>query len=130
MTERSKEKHINVVGIGLAKHSFHLFAVDASGQQVVSKKLSRGRLGAFVANLPPCTVAMEACGSAHRSLQATKVLRLSDRLCRSGGRPDLLLASRPPLRPRADAGPDPSSSEDRAAAGPLGPTFDPSADGP
>jgi transposase len=32
---------------------------------VLSKKLTRGRLSTFVANLPACTVAMKACGSAH-----------------------------------------------------------------
>jgi transposase len=32
---------------------------------VISKKLSRGKLSAFMVNLPPCLVAMEACGSAH-----------------------------------------------------------------
>ena len=31
----------------------------------VSKKLTRARLSPFMANLPACTVAMEACGSAH-----------------------------------------------------------------
>jgi transposase len=39
--------------------------VDAEGTPVFSKKLSRARFSPFVANLPACTVAMEACGSAH-----------------------------------------------------------------
>jgi transposase len=65
MTERSKERQITVVGIDLAKHSFHLYGVDVHGRQIFSKKLSRSRLSAFLANLPPCMVAMEACGSAH-----------------------------------------------------------------
>ncbi|MBK5966334.1 IS110 family transposase, partial [Thiocystis minor] len=33
--------------------------------QVLSKKVNRGTLSAFMANRPPCLVAMEACGSAH-----------------------------------------------------------------
>ncbi len=65
MKEVSKERQISVVGIDLAKRSFHLYAVDAGGQPLLSKKLTRARLSAFVANLPPCRVAMEACGSAH-----------------------------------------------------------------
>jgi transposase len=65
MKEVSKERQISVVGIDLAKRSFHLYAVDAGGQPLLSKKLTRARLGAYVANLSPCTVAMEACGSAH-----------------------------------------------------------------
>ena len=32
---------------------------------MLSKKLSRTRLRRFMANPPPCLVAMEACGSAH-----------------------------------------------------------------
>ena len=65
MREHSKEAVIKVLGIDLAKRSFHLFGVDGDGRQVLSKKLTRARLSEFVANLPPCTVAMEACGSAH-----------------------------------------------------------------
>ncbi len=65
MSEHSKEAVIKVLGIDLAKRSFHLHGVDGDGRQVLSKKLTRARLSEFVANLPPCTVAMEACGSAH-----------------------------------------------------------------
>ena len=65
MSEHSKEAVIKVLGIDLAKRSFHLYGVDGDGRQVLSKKLTRARLGEFVANQPPCTVAMEACGSAH-----------------------------------------------------------------
>ena len=39
--------------------------VDERGQWVISRTLSRTRLSAFMANLPACRVAMEACGSAH-----------------------------------------------------------------
>ena len=65
MKEHSKETVIKVLSIDLAKRSFHLYGVDEDGQQVLSKKLGRVRLSEFVANLLPCTVAMEACGSAH-----------------------------------------------------------------
>ena len=40
-------------------------AVDAKGEIVVARKLTRGRLVAFFAGLPSCVVAMEACSSAH-----------------------------------------------------------------
>ncbi|WP_295443481.1 IS110 family transposase [uncultured Thiodictyon sp.] len=65
MSEHSKSAVATVVGIDLAKRSFHVYGADARGQPVFSKKLTRARLGPFIANLPPCTVAMEACGSAH-----------------------------------------------------------------
>jgi transposase len=64
MSERSKEQVVTV-GVDLAKRSFHVQGVDAGGNPVLSQKLSRARLCQFMANLPPCTVAMEACGSAH-----------------------------------------------------------------
>jgi transposase len=65
MKELSKEKVIKFVGIDLAKRSFHLYAVDGEGRAVLSRKLTRSRLSAVVAQLPACTIAMEACGSAH-----------------------------------------------------------------
>jgi transposase len=65
MTELSKETEIKFVGIDLAKRSFHLYAVDGEGRAVLSRKLTRARLSAVVAQLPACTIAMEACGSAH-----------------------------------------------------------------
>ena len=65
MKELSKESVIKFVGIDLAKRSFHLYAVDGEGREVLSRKLTRGRLSAVVAQLPACMIAMEACGSAH-----------------------------------------------------------------
>ena len=53
------------VGLDLAKKVFQVHAVDAKGEIVVVRKLTRGRLVAFFAELPPCVVAMEACSSAH-----------------------------------------------------------------
>lgn len=65
MKELSKERVIRFVGIDLAKRSFHLYAVDGEGREVLSRKLTRARLSTVVAQLPACTIAMEACGSAH-----------------------------------------------------------------
>jgi transposase len=53
------------VGLDLAKNAFQVHAVDARGEVVAARKLSRGRLIAFFSELPPCVVAMEACSSAH-----------------------------------------------------------------
>jgi transposase len=61
----SNERVVKVVGIDLAKRSFHVYGVDERGQRVISKTFTRTRLCEFMANLPACTVAMEACGSAH-----------------------------------------------------------------
>ena len=56
---------VSTVGLDLAKHIFQLHGADSAGAVVFHKKLRRGQLLAFLATLPPCTVAMEACASAH-----------------------------------------------------------------
>jgi transposase len=56
---------VSIVGIDLAKNVFRLHGCDAQGRAVLRKQLMRGQLRAFVAQLPVCTVAMEACASAH-----------------------------------------------------------------
>ena len=53
------------VGIDLAKRVFQVHAVDAGGEIVVARKLTRSRFVAFFSELPRCVVAMEACSSAH-----------------------------------------------------------------
>ena len=52
------------VGLDLAKRVFQVHAVEAKGEIVVARKLTRSQLIPFFAELPPCVVAMEACSSA------------------------------------------------------------------
>ena len=64
---------ITSVGIDLAKNVFQLHAVDERGKTVLRRQLRRDQMAAFFANLPPCLIGMEACGSAHhwaRTLQS------------------------------------------------------------
>ena len=61
----SENREAKVMGIDLAKSSFHVHGMDASGRKVVGKKLSRQKLKEYLVNLPQCTVAMEACAGAH-----------------------------------------------------------------
>ncbi|RCV93081.1 IS110 family transposase, partial [Vreelandella rituensis] len=56
---------ISIVGIDLAKHVFQLHAVDVRGHKIFSKLVQRDQLRMVLSQLPPCRVAMEACGSAH-----------------------------------------------------------------
>ena len=56
---------ISMIGLDLAKNVFQLHGVDASGKVVLRRQLRRGAVEKFFAQLPPCTVGMEACGSAH-----------------------------------------------------------------
>lgn len=56
---------IKLVGIDLAKNVFQVHGVDGRGVARVRKRLSRAKLLSFLAQLPACTVAMEACAGAH-----------------------------------------------------------------
>ena len=56
--------NVTLLGIDLAKDVFQLHGVDKKGNSVLRKTLSRDKLLVFIANLPPCRIVMEACGSA------------------------------------------------------------------
>ena len=56
---------ITLVGIDLAKNVFQLCATDGSGRIVKERRLRRAGLLSELSALPPCVVAMEACGGAH-----------------------------------------------------------------
>ena len=56
---------ITTVGLDLAKNVFQVHGADACGRGVLRKKLRRDQVLAFFGQLPPCVVAMEACGGAH-----------------------------------------------------------------
>lgn len=58
-------KDVAIVGIDLAKNVFQLHGATAAGEVLFRRKLTRARFMAFVASLPPCIVAMEACAGAH-----------------------------------------------------------------
>ena len=56
---------ITTIGLDLAKNVFHLVGCDSNGKEVKRKMLTRGKLVAYMANLPPCLIGMEACSGAH-----------------------------------------------------------------
>jgi hypothetical protein len=56
---------IATVGLDTSKSWFQLHCVDENGELVLRRKLSRGKILSFFANLPRCVVGLEACGSAH-----------------------------------------------------------------
>ncbi|MFG6562019.1 IS110 family transposase [Sulfitobacter sp. 1A13421] len=56
---------VTIVGLDLAKRVFQVHGATADGGIAIRKKLSRGQVLAFFADLPPCVVAMEACATAH-----------------------------------------------------------------
>jgi len=53
------------IGLDIAKSSFQIHGVDAHGRVVLRKQLSRSKVLAYFAQLPPCLVGLEACGGAH-----------------------------------------------------------------
>jgi transposase len=57
--------NITTIGIDLAKNVFQVHGVNERGQAVLKKQLKRSQVMAFFANLPPCLIGIEACGSAH-----------------------------------------------------------------
>ena len=56
---------LSVVGIDLAKSIFHLVGMDERGKIILRKRLARGEVMPFMAQLPRVLVGMEACGGAH-----------------------------------------------------------------
>jgi transposase len=56
---------IITVGLDLAKNVFQAHGADGAGRAVLRKKLRRMQVLEFFSQLPPCVVAMEACGGAH-----------------------------------------------------------------
>jgi transposase len=56
---------ITTIGIDLAKEVFQVHGVDGRGKAVLRRQLKRKDMAKFFANLEPCLIGMEACGSAH-----------------------------------------------------------------
>jgi transposase len=71
---------ITTIGIDLAKNVFQVHGMNAHGKTVVRKRLSREKFLTFFANLPPCLVAMEACGSSNFWARRLKALGHDARL--------------------------------------------------
>ena len=57
---------IITIGIDLAKNIFAVHGVNESGHaELVKPKVSRDQLLPLIANIPPCTIGLEACSGAH-----------------------------------------------------------------
>jgi transposase len=56
---------ITTIGIDLAKEVFQIHGVDDHGKTVLRKQLRQNKMTNFFANLEPCLIGMEACGSSH-----------------------------------------------------------------
>ena len=58
-------QHVTRIGIDLAKQVFQLHWGDERGPTVLRRRLSRTQRHPCVAQLRPCLIGLEACGSAH-----------------------------------------------------------------
>lgn len=56
---------VSTIGLDIAKNVFQAHGADATGRQVFSRRISRGKVLEFFAGQPKCLVALEACGGAH-----------------------------------------------------------------
>jgi len=57
--------NVKTIGLDIAKNIFHLIGLGSHGNQVLKKKLRRGQLLSYFANLHPCTIAIEGCASSY-----------------------------------------------------------------
>jgi transposase len=65
---------VTLLAIDLAKNVFQLHGVDARGMCVLRRQVRRAQLLQLISQLPPSTVAMEACGGAHEWGRRIKAL--------------------------------------------------------
>jgi transposase len=63
--EEATMMKITTAGIDLAKTVFQVHGVDEHGKTSLKKQFKRAQMLPYFANLPPCLIGMEACGSAH-----------------------------------------------------------------
>lgn len=62
------------IGLDIAKSVFQIHGVDAEGEVVIRKKVSRGKVLGFFEGLSPCLVGIEACPTSnHWSRELTKL---------------------------------------------------------
>lgn len=66
---------ITTIGLDLAKNLFHVVGCDRRGKAIKKKKLKRGQVLSYFANLEPCLVGIEACASSHYWARELMALR-------------------------------------------------------
>ncbi|MCW3477936.1 IS110 family RNA-guided transposase [Limobrevibacterium gyesilva] len=70
---------MSVYGLDISKSWFQVHGVDDDGL-IVRKKLARGKILNFFRRLAPCTIGLEACGSAHHWARELALLGHQPRL--------------------------------------------------
>ena len=57
--------NVTVLGIDLAKNIFQFHGINARGETILRKKVTRTKVLEIAANFPSCKVFMEACSASH-----------------------------------------------------------------
>jgi transposase len=71
---------VTTIGLDIAKNLFQVHGVDRHGRVVLRKRLARGKVLTFFANLPRCLIGLEAGGGAHHWARALQGLGHDARL--------------------------------------------------
>ncbi|WVX51673.1 IS110 family transposase ISMtsp17 (plasmid) [Roseobacter fucihabitans] len=58
-------EELHIIGVDLAKRVFQIHGSDRAGHVLFRMKLSRPQFIKFLGETPKCTIAMEACATAH-----------------------------------------------------------------
>ena len=56
---------ITTIGLDIAKSTFQVHGVDAGGEVILRRRLTRARVVPFFEKLAPCLVGIEACATSH-----------------------------------------------------------------
>jgi len=56
---------VRTIGLDIAKSVFQVHGIDANGDVVLRRRVTRARLLAFFAKLAPCLIGIEACATSH-----------------------------------------------------------------
>jgi len=65
MSQKTDAVVARTIGIDTGKNTLHLIGLDAEGVIVLREKISRGRIKARFANVPPCLIGIEAGMATH-----------------------------------------------------------------
>lgn len=58
-------RKVSIIGLDLAKNTIQVHGAGADGSVIFRRKVSSGKLLAFLSGVDPCMVAMEACAGSH-----------------------------------------------------------------
>ena len=64
----------SIIGLDIAKRCFQVHGIDADGEVVLARALTRARLLPFFSGLAPCLIGIEACATAHHWARELRAL--------------------------------------------------------